>query len=229
MGMGYDPVTTSVPSIHDGRHGSIRPLQEEIRALSEALDAMSGLLDHAWVERAQSLCLRVMDLDPRHVSIHNLPREYYQLLEEITAAARSPRLTVDPDQPARPTMKRMLRKSVTDAVTKCDDVEDVQGWSTAEAAVRHAAAVAGILDTGRAEKLAKRLRPVVKEIAPTKRSVTEVVDVSEMSPQEAFEAGREVERAWASLSAARQSFKDDWQQHRRKILKAIHDLSLIHI
>ena len=78
-------------------------------------------------------------------------------------------------------------------------------------------------DTGRAEKLAKRLRPVVKEIAPTKRSVTEVVDVSEMSPQEAFEAGREVERAWASLSAARQSFKDDWQQHRRKILKAIHD------
>ena len=53
--------------------------------------------------------------------------------------------------------------------------------------------------------------------------MTEVVDVSEMSPQEAFEAGREVERAWASLSAARQSFKDDWQQHRRKILKAIHD------
>jgi hypothetical protein len=120
-------------------------------------------------------------------------------------------------------MKRVLRKSVADAVAKCDDVEDVQGWSTAEVAVRHAAAVAGILDTGRAGKVAKRLRPVVKEIAQTKRSVTEAVDVSKMSPQEAFEAGREVERASASLFAARQSFRDDWQQHRRKILKAIHD------
>ena len=108
-------------------------------------------------------------------------------------------------------------------MAKCDDVKGLQGWSTAEVAVRHAAAVAGILDTGRAGEVAKRLRPVVKEIARTKRRVTEVVDVSEMSPQEAFDAGREVERAWASLSVARQSFREDWPQHRRKILKAIHD------
>ena len=223
VGMGYDPVTASAPSIHDRNHGSIRPVQKAIRTLLEALDAMSGLLDQAWVGRAQNLCLRVMDLNPSRVSIHNLSREYYQLLEEVTAAVGSPRLTVDPDQPARPTMKCMLRESVADAVAKCDDVKGLQGWSTAEVAVRHAAAVAGILDTGRAGKVAKRLRPVVKEIARTKRRVTEVVDVSEMSPQEAFDAGREVERAWASLSVARQSFREDWPQHRRKILKAIHD------
>ncbi|GAE77342.1 hypothetical protein JCM18918_3212 [Cutibacterium acnes JCM 18918] len=54
MGMGYDPVTMSTPSIHDGNHGSIRPLQKAIRALSETLDAMSGLLDQAWVERART-------------------------------------------------------------------------------------------------------------------------------------------------------------------------------
>ncbi|MSS44920.1 hypothetical protein FYJ43_02395 [Cutibacterium sp. WCA-380-WT-3A] len=222
VGMGYDPMTTPAPSIHDGNHGSIRPLQKAIRALSQSLDAMSGLLDHTWVERAQNLCAQVLDLDPHHISIHHVSREYYQLLEEITAAARSPRLTVDPDQPARPTMKRMLRESVAEAVAKCDDLEDSQGWSAAEAAVRHAAAVAEILDTGRADKVAKRLRPVVKEMVPTRRRVGDVVDVCEMSVQEAFEAGREVERASAALSAAQQSFRDAWPQHRRKILKAIH-------
>ena len=51
------------------------------------LDAKARALDQAWVERAQNLCLRVMGLDPGHISIHNLSREYYQLLEEITDSA----------------------------------------------------------------------------------------------------------------------------------------------
>ena len=223
VGMGYDPVTTSAPSIHDGTHGSIRPLQKEIHALSETLDAMSGLLDPPWVDRARDLCLRMMELDPSHISIHSLPREYYQLLEEMTAAARSPRVTVDPDLPARSTMKRMLKESVAQAVAACDDVEGSQGWAAAETSARHAVAVAGILDTGRAEKVAKRLRPVIKELARTKNNVTEDVDVSGMSPEQAFEAGRQVERTRAAMSAARQSFRDDWPQYRRKILKALHD------
>ncbi|MGK2350892.1 hypothetical protein [Cutibacterium sp. V947] len=223
VGMGYDPVTTSAPSIHDGAHGSIRPLQKAIHALSETLDAMSGLLDPSWVKRAQDLCLQMMELDPGHISIHSLPREYCQLLEEMTTAARSPRVTVDPDQPARSTMKRMLKESVAQAVAASDGVEDFQGWVAAERSARHAAAVADILDTGRAEKVARRLRPVVKELARLKGSMNEDVDVSEMSAEDAFEAGRQVERSRAALSAARQSFRDDWPQHRRKILKALHD------
>ena len=71
--------------------------------------------------------------------------------------------------------------------------------------------------------MAKRLRAVVKELARTKNNVTEDVDVSGMSPEQAFEAGRQVERARAAMSASRQSFRDDWPQHRRKILKALHD------
>ncbi|MDO4412732.1 hypothetical protein [Cutibacterium sp.] len=223
VGMGYDPVTAAAPSIHDGFHGSIRRLQKAIHALSETLDAMSGLLDSVWVDRAQKLCSRMMELDPSHTSVHSLPRDYYQLLEEMTVAARSPRVTVDPDLPARATMKKALKDSVAQAVAACDAVESSQEWAGVEASARHAAAVADILGTGRAKKVAKRLRPVVKGLARTTGSVNEDVDVSEMSCEEAFEAGRRVERAWAALTVARQLFVDDWPHHRRKIVKALHD------
>lgn len=232
VGIGWDPVTSAAPSVHDVHHGPIRPLQKAVHHLAKDLDAMSGLLEPAWVARMLVLCAEIKALDPERVSIHGLPRPYYQLLEEMTAGARSPRLVVDPDRPARATLKNLLVESAEEVVTRCDEVVDgfradpsgdSPGWGRAYAVVGHTLAVTGIVDTHRSERIERRLRPLAPTLRRAARKVDEFPDLAALSSEEAFEAGRRFERRLDGVLAARRDFAEDWPRRRKRLDKAIHD------
>ncbi|WP_245306578.1 hypothetical protein [Acidipropionibacterium timonense] len=229
LGLGSDPVTAAPRTgVHTDGHGPIGGLLAQLRNLEETVDGLAGLLDPRWVDSLNALLQPLIDLDPREMSVHRLPEGYYQLLDALVLGARAPRIVVDPAAPARQLMRRQARKAVTEVLTTCSQLEvtDDQGWARARRAVAHAVAVSRVVpDSHRAVRAGRRLVRIQDALAGT-GSVLEAptpAEVALMTPQTAYEAGREAERRVVVQAHLRTDFTERWPRLRSKLVKVMEE------
>ncbi len=226
LDLGADPVAASSMGIHDEGHGRIDGLQAAVRKVETVVDGLSELLEPRWVREFSLLLDQILALDPDRITVHRMPEGYYQFLDVLVVAVRAPKLVGDGAVAARPVLVAMVRRSVSQVLRLCDrlDAESDHGWARARRAAEAAAALAStLLVSKRAAKVARRLAKLAAALART-GSVNEgptPEQVAALTPAEAFEAGRRLERRLVERGEARRQFVADWPQRRARILKAV--------
>lgn len=226
LDLGADPVTVTTMGIHDDRHGRIDSLLEALGALGTVIDGLSELLEPRWVQEATLLLDKVRELDTDRITVHRMPESYYSLLTMMVVAVRAPKLTCDGTTPARPVLTAMVRRGVSQVVRLCDRLEadSDHGWARARRCTDVTTALASTLkESKRAAKVAHRLGRLHRVLAGT-GSVNEgptPEEVALLTPGQAFEEGRRLERRLVSTARARRQFVIDWPHRRAKLLKAV--------
>lgn len=227
LGLGSDPVTQpATPGVHDAAHGPVGGLLRQLDNLAVVLDGLDGVLERSWLDEVDALLGPLRQLDRGSTTVHLLPEPYYRLLDVLVVAARAPRVVGDPGEPARPLLRARMAEAGAEAVAACDAVRPgrEEGWARARRSVDHAAAVAGVL-TGsrRALRVRRRLERIARDLEGTGSSLNGPghAEVVAMSPQAAFDAGRELERRIAARTAARSRFVAAWPRRRAKLEAAL--------
>ncbi|AXE37807.1 hypothetical protein [Acidipropionibacterium virtanenii] len=226
LDLGGDPITAPRDGIHDdGRHGRIDKLLAAVAKLRVVLEGLSDLLEPRWVSDLTRRIDRVLVLDPDSITVHRLPESYYQFLDMLVTATRAPKLLGDGNVPARPVLAERIRTGVREVLERCDqlDPEIDHGWARARHAAESAASLVGTLQgAGGTRKLTGRLGKVARELGRT-GSVNPgptPEQISGFTPEEAFEAGRRLERDLDQQHEARAEFLEEWPERRRRIIKA---------
>lgn len=227
LDLGADPVTAPQEGIHDdGRHGRIDELLAAVTGLRAVIEGLSDLLEPHWVSDLTSRIDDVLALDPGRVTVHRMPEMYYKFLDMLVTASRAPKMLGDGNVPAEPVLRERIMSGVRQVLERCDqlDLGRDHGWARARHTAESAAALVGTLQgAGDSQKLSKRLRKVARELGRT-GSVSPgptPEQISAFSPEEAFEAGRRLERDLDQQREGRAEFLDEWPQWRRKIIRAM--------
>lgn len=224
LDLGADPVASAGQGIHDENHGRIDELLAAVGELRVVIDALSPLLEPRWVAAFTARMAQVSALDPVRITIHLMPESYYQFLDMLVVASRAPKIVGDGNVPARPVLGRLMVESVRDLLSRCDDLhpDDEHGWARARHSAEQASSLTLTLRTkGSMGKLSARLLKVADALGRT-GSVSPgptPEQVSQMGPQEAFDAGRRLERELDAQQAARERFLHKWPDRRARILK----------
>jgi hypothetical protein len=148
---------------------------------------------------------------------------YLSVLERLVGAARSPRLVVDGTEPTVEVLRRLIEvetrrlREVADPLRA--DATDA-AWDEVRQRVDRvrglARVAAPVVPEASAAALALLRRPAPLLAAVQLGAPPPAPDVSTLSPEEAFAAGREHERARLRHRAARQEFVERWTKTVRK-------------
>jgi len=218
-------------ALRSGAAASAAALGAEAAALREELAGLEPALEPAWAEDLRD------DLDWLLASVAAGPartaagepawlrsERYLSVLERLVSAARSAHLDVDGTGPAADALARLLEDAVG-RLRACADplrVDSSDGdWDTVREAlgVLHGLAVvastAAPAPSGAALALLRRPARLLAAV-PLRRPSTEP-DLSGLTPAEAFEAGREHERAQQRDRAAREEFVKRWAKSVRRL------------
>lgn len=227
LDLGSDPITAPADGIHDdGRHGRIDALLATVAELRAVVEGFSDLLEPHWVGDLSRLIDRVLALDPDRITVHRMPETYYQFLDMLVTSTRAPKLRGDGNVPAGPVLAERITTGVREVVERCDqlDLNSDHGWARARHAAESAASLVGTLQgAGDSQKLSKRLAKVARELGRT-GSVSPgptPEQIAGYTPEEAFEAGRRLERDLDRQREGRAEFLEEWPQQRRRIVKAM--------
>jgi hypothetical protein len=152
---------------------------------------------------------------------------YLSLLERLVAAARAPKTGVDATQPASTAVAALYDNAVARLVRAADRLAvegTAQTWEAAWTAAQDVTRVAVIRAvlapavTGKdLERMASSLDLLERAILAD-RGAADVLDrVEELTPGEAFEAGRRFERDRETARTVRSEFLARWSKTRRKL------------
>jgi len=219
-------------ALRGGDGDALARLAAEAAALRGEVSGLSPGLDPAWAEDLTD------DLDwlvgvTGDSSGHGEPgagaaplrgERYLSVLERLVAAARSPRLVVDGDEPTVEVLRHLievetrglrevadpLRADATDAAWDQvrQGVDRLRGLARVAAPVLPDASAAALALVRKPARLLAAVRLGAPPSAP---------EVSAMSPEEAFVAGRDHERARQRHRGARQEFVERWAKTVRKL------------
>jgi hypothetical protein len=219
-------------ALRAGDGDALARLASEAAALRGELSGLSPGLDPAWAEDlTDDLDWLVGVMSDAALQVQAGARaaplgseRYLSVLERLVGAARSPRLVVDGAEPTSEVLSRLievetrrlrevadpLRADATDAAW--DQVR--QGVDRLRGLARVAAPV---LPEESAAALALLRKPAPLLAAVQLGAPPTVPEVAAMSPAEAFEAGRDHERARQQHRRARQDFVERWAKTVRKL------------
>ncbi|CBL57547.1 hypothetical protein EFN20_08015 [Propionibacterium freudenreichii] len=235
-------VITNDLALRSGEVGDATALVVALAGLRDELEALSGLLQPAWRDE-QLRRLDALGPDPDgHVLAHD---DYLDLLDALEAATRTPPLTVDGATAARAVLgerlggDRLRLIGHVDALIRGDLVGgDLMGrdqargggsqsitrkeWMRALTVGEQAlqlTEVAGVL-FGRRKHMVRLLGKVVAALSAARPPEGPLSDdgIAELSPAQAYAAGRAVERGLQVTGAERRYLVDHWPTWRAKLL-----------
>jgi hypothetical protein len=219
-------------ALRAGDAEALTRLATEAAALRGELSGLSPGLEPAWTEDLTD------DLDwlvaaARNPAAHTATgagsaplrsERYLSVLERLVAAARSPRLVVDGAEPTVEVLARLIEaetrrlREVADPL-RADATDGA--WEQVRTAADRLSGLARVgapvLPDASAAALALLRKPAPLLAAVRLGAVPAVPEVGAMSPVEAFEAGRDHERARQQHRRARQDFVERWAKTVRKL------------
>ena len=208
-----------------GGFDSPAPLLDDLRVAHQHLRALSGVLDPSWREAVEEHLAVLLGGDSPEFDLRRHEDDYLSLLDDLVGAARAPRLGDQSGEPAGAALRRLAESHLVVLTTRCDalasDADDAD-WQAALAAARQFALVAGVAaladgDPGR--RLARRAQRLVSRLEPVAAAVAFPVpeQLAAMTPEQAFEAGREVERRVQHVVRTRAKFLGAWPRLRDRL------------
>lgn len=153
-------------------------------------------------------------------SIGNLDERYYAVLDNLIAAVRAPQLGDMSQKQAAPVLRQQLESGMRILIARCHRLRGEATDADWEAALEAARQLLGtteglaILFGKLARRVAKQLRKTQHLLEPC-QPVADWPDqarLAEMSPEQAFSAGRELQRAGDARDAARARFVREWPE-----------------
>jgi hypothetical protein len=156
---------------------------------------------------------------------------YVGLLDRLVAAARAPGLGETVPRPAAEVVTALLGTALERTAAAVQPVAEGDGgpgrWSAVAARLDEldaAVALAGHLRPEAAAEVADRLakprRLLVVAQAAELDPVAAVAAVAGLSPEQAFEAGREHQRRWEASRQSRKAFLAAWAKAHRRLVGA---------
>jgi hypothetical protein len=218
-------------ALRGGDVDALARLSTEAAALRGELTGLAPGLDPAWTEDltddldwlVAATGEPVVRVGPASGAGPLRSERYLSVLERLVAAARSPRLSVDGAEPAVEVLGRLLEVETRRLREAADplraDATDA-AWDQVRQAVDRlrglARVAAPVVPDASATALALLRKPAPLLAAVRLGPPPAVPDLGEMSPAEAFAAGREHERARQRHRRARQDFVERWARSVRK-------------
>lgn len=152
---------------------------------------------------------------------------YLTLLDRLVAAARAPRSTVEPSQPAIRGIAGLYTAALegyTEAANRLAVDGTRQTWDAAWSAARDLERAASIWALAEPEQTTKDLKALdpgcrlLEQVHQSDQGADAITaGVSELTPDEAFDAGRRYEREREATRALRSEFVARWARTRRKL------------
>ncbi len=205
-------------------------LQSELAELADVVRGLDALVDPAWAADLVGAIDRVVGQPARH-RVRELGEGYLDALDLLASAARVPRLRALPtDEANQPlTARQHLRTDAAQRLDRLVQAVDALTPDADDAAWQHAVDRADdtlrVLNAGVEvlDKVAQRRRRVVKLLSGLVKAVSATPTLGPdalqaMSPAEAFEAGRDYQRAVAQVAEPRRKLLDGWPRVRSKLL-----------
>ncbi len=147
-----------------------------------------------------------------------------KVLDSLVSAVHAPRLGDVSQEPAAELLLRRSRQGAYILADRCrsltTDSPD-RDWRAASAAAEQVSAngrVAALLQGKRAHKLLGRVNKLTKALRSCAVAV-ETPGVADLTPEEAFQRGREVERAHQRIGSARREFVASWPKRLAAVRK----------
>jgi hypothetical protein len=219
-------------ALRGGDVEALTRLAAEAAALRGELSGLSPGLEPAWAEDLADDVDWLVGVTAEQASAGAAGAEpvplrserYLSVLERLVAAARSPRLVVDGAEPAADVLGRLLEvenrrlREVADPLrTDAADAAWQQVRETVDRLRGLARVATPVLPDASAAALALLRKPAPLLAAVRLGPPPSPPDVSSMTPEEAFAAGRDHERARQRDRRARQDFVDRWAKTVRKL------------
>lgn len=220
--------------IRKGEVADTALLADELADVADLLRGLTVLVDPIWANEASWHIGRAVAQSPRSYP-DDLGEAYFDALDALAAAARSPRLRPDlpdigpSDGRAAASARQLLRAdaaarlaeviTAVDALTEsATDAEWAHGLRAAEQVLRVFNAGEPVLGKFIARR--RRLVRLLGDIAGTANPVAEPHpdEVAKLSPAMAYQAGRDYQRGQDETRGPRRRLLDEWPRTRGKLL-----------
>ena len=197
----------------------LSPLLSELAQLRHQVSSLAGVLEPTWRALMVADLAAVIDAGQER-SIGNLDERYYAVLDNLIAAVRAPQLGDMSQKQAAPVLRQQLESGMRILIARCHRLRGEATDADWEAALEAARQLLGtteglaILFGKLARRVAKQLRKTQHLLEPC-QPVADWPDqarLAEMSPEQAFSAGRELQRAGDARDAARARFVREWPE-----------------
>ncbi|MDN5762794.1 MAG: hypothetical protein L0H41_10810 [Microlunatus sp.] len=212
----------------NGLSGAETRLVETGFRLRTQIDGLRDVFDREWVEDV------IEDLDwltsppttgGYRARLHS--QRYLALLDRLIAAARAPKTSVNAADPAGTTIDTLYRSALTrftSAANRLGSGGALTLWSGASAAAQDLSRIGAVRAVVRPTETAadqQRLAPALELLAQVQRANRRAESIREsieqLSPQDAFDAGRQFESDATTSEAVRSKFVSRWPKIRKKL------------
>lgn len=214
-------------------------LAAELRRMAEHLQGLVPLLDEDWAADLATELGRAADAlttsGPDAVPPELSGAGYLRLLDRLVSASRAPALGDTGGEPAGPELVQLLRQRVRKlrramaGLSVADPGEgDDQQWGAALHSAEAVLDSCGVqpAETGPVRSLRRRtarLTDALTECLVAHRDRLQL-QLAELTPEAAFEAGRAHERVAADQRGARSELLADWPRLERRLRRAVGEL-----
>ncbi len=188
-------------------------LADRLHEFRGELDALRGIIDESWRADQLGRLDALAAAEPRTLTGRV---EYDQLLDALDLAARIPRVDENADDDAGKALGGKLAAGIADLRAIADHaVEHPDADATWEQALVVADDTLGLARVARpaitkAKRTIKLLARIVDALADTRGPERSPDQVAALTPEQAYQAGRDDERAGARAVAARAAFAKEW-------------------
>lgn len=205
--------------------GEGKALLDELRALQRELRGVSFALDPGWLAAVEQDLGAVISL-PEGTRINALGDEYFRVLDAVVSAVRAPRLGDHSRHGAAQEFRHQLVAATTILFDRAESLNLAtpdERWAACLASARQLQSMVHVAEPllGRpARRAGKTVDTLAELLSGAQTCIPSSLVEPGWSVDEAFEAGRELERALQQRAAGRLDFIDHWPKLRREMLRA---------
>jgi hypothetical protein len=221
-------------AVRGGDLSAVARVAEQAERLRAELTGLSALLDAEWVEDLYDelgwigLDHDADDAGERERLVARLHSErYLTVLERLVGAVRAPKLAESRSEPTSEVLTRLISLAVTRLRRVADGLSvdgPAEDWEEAwqeigrlEWVIEVAAQVLPEDSRRVQERLVRAARRLGEVHAERLDELTRVQQLSELTPEQAFAAGRDFERAAGQARQTRRKFVREWAKTTRKL------------
>lgn len=209
---------------NDHAESDLGPLRETLAKLARDLDGLSGVLEPQWRrELADQVDWLLQQAEDNVDAL--LGERYLAVLDALVPAARAPRLGTLGKRPAREVMGEELAACGATLLSRAQaltvDADDA-AWEETLATVRRLGAIAAVgrdvmgSDAREARQVAKHLEVALAGCVEFPTDIDPAL-IGQLSPMDAFEAGRLYEHVTTEQRAARIAFLRTWRRQTKQL------------